>query len=171
MLRQLRHVAALALVALTATACLTRQQAVPMPPPVPTQPAPVQAPPQSQSGSLIPPGVGGNTDALKLALGESTTVKYRLVVVIDTDGGDRTQYLDRLVAEQGQPAGDELLLVVFPKAGYDIRFAMGAIFRQKQVTVEELLGMVRSAYLPEVRKGDPAAGLAALVREVNRRVQ
>lgn len=107
---------------------------------------------------------------MKQALAESQAVSYRIMVVGDTDGGDRTAYLDQLIEKQGRPGQNELLIVIFAKANYDIRFAMGTGFNGK-LAVADILAIVRNEYLPEARKGDPSAGIAKLVRAVNAHFQ
>jgi len=118
----------------------------------------------------VPVELPGNAADLASALAEKAPVKYRIVTVSDTQGKDTSGYFDQALEQSGALASDTLLLMVFLKANYDIRFAMGADFAAKQVMVEDVLGLVRSEYLGEARKGDPAAGLAKLVRAVNQRV-
>ncbi|MFZ5824867.1 MAG: hypothetical protein ACOY94_11105 [Bacillota bacterium] len=121
-----------------------------------------QAPVQLESAT----GLTGSEAELQAALRENSSVTYKILVV-DEDPTDRTAYLDQVLDEWGWPAANELLLVIFPKANYDIRFAMGANFRQSDLTVGEMLHLVRTQYLGRSQQGDAAGGLAALIRTVN----
>lgn len=112
----------------------------------------------------------GNTKALDSVLTASSTVKYKLLVIEETGGEDMTAYLDRVAADWQMPGHDQLLLVVFTKASYDIRFFMGADFRSKGLDVQEMLGYVRTFYFSKVRAGDPAGGLADYISVVNARM-
>lgn len=134
--------------------------------------APLPVPPRAEAGLQDTTGKGlpGAAAALQEALQAAAPVRYRVLVIDATDGMDRTAYLDRVLAEWGWPAADTLLLVVFRQANYDIRFAMGANFRQAGVTVDEMVQYVRTVYQPAVYKGDPAYALAALVGAVNQRM-
>jgi|GEM_PF-6347918 len=118
------------------------------------------------------PGLKGDVAALHQALSESAHVKYKILVIDDTDGEDREAYLDRVLAQWGWPEHDTLLLIVYANANYDVRFAMGADFRQKwNVSVDEMLVYVREIYLNGKRDGDPAKALAEFVGAINRRAK
>ena len=107
---------------------------------------------------------------MRVALSEASPVAYRVIVVGAIGGTDKTKYLDQVVAEHGKLAANEMILVVFAQDGYDIRFEMGSLFRQKGVTVDEALGLVRSQYQVKARAGEPENGLAALIRAINKRI-
>ncbi len=109
----------------------------------------------------------GNMARLHEELQMHSSIRYRILVVDDSAGEDKTDYLDRVAAAWGEPAADMLLLVVFVRDNYDIRFLMGAHFRQMGATVEGMLATVRRAYFPRSRQGDVAGGLAGLVAAVN----
>lgn len=127
---------------------------------------PAQLPAGLTSG-VIP---GGGAD-LERALAEASPVTYRIVGVGATNGRDRTELLDAILAANGWPTADQLVLVVFTQDGHDLRFAMGSVFRERGIEFSTLLALVRSEYQPRARQGDPAGGLAALIRAVNRQVQ
>lgn len=120
--------------------------------------------------SEVPDPLPGDQSAWKQALDAPSPVRYRVLVIDDTDGEDRTDYLDRMAEKWGLPAADQLYLVIFTKANYDLRFYMGANFRAKGVTVDEMLTLVRTHYFVKSQKGDVAGGLADLVNAVNRRM-
>jgi len=114
----------------------------------------------------------GNTAALEQALGTAAPgpVTYKVLVIDSTEGEDKTDYLDRVAGEWGQPGASTLLLVIYTQDNYDIRFYMGANFRANGVTVDEMLGYVRTLYLPKARVKDAAGGLADLVNTANVRM-
>lgn len=120
---------------------------------------------QMETAATLP----GNQADLASALKGPSPVAYKLLVV-DESPADRTAYLDEVLAKWEWPAANELLLVLFPKANYDLRFALGADFRQNGVTVEEMLTLVRSEYFARSQKGDVYGGLAALAQAVNKRM-
>lgn len=120
--------------------------------------------------SEVPEQLPGDQNAWKAALNAPSPVKYRVLVIDDTDGEDRTAYLDRMAEKWGLPAADELYLVLFTKANYDLRFYMGANFRAKGVTVDEMLSLARTHYFTKSQKGDVTGGLADLVTAVNQRM-
>ncbi|MDF2630131.1 MAG: hypothetical protein K0R39_3962 [Symbiobacteriaceae bacterium] len=142
------------------------------------KPAPVQAPstsapPTSSNGSTpgkAPGTIPGDQAALQAALAEKSAVRYEIVVADDTGGRDQDAYLDWLTAQKKWPEASSLVLVVYAKENYDLRFAMGATFFEKKVTVDEMLTLMRSSYFPKGSKGDPAGGLAELIRAVNQRL-
>lgn len=112
----------------------------------------------------------GDVESLEQALKNPGSVKYKVLVIDSTDGEDKTAYLDRVAAEWKQPAADTLLLVIFTRDNYDIRFYMGASFRANGVSVDEMLSLVRSRYFAGVRKGDVAGGLVSLMAAVDERM-
>lgn len=115
-------------------------------------------------------GISGNVNEVRLALAEPSAVRYKIVVVPDSLPEDREAYLDRIVAQWGWPEHDQLYVVIYADANYDVRFAMGADFQANGVSVEEMVDLVHTVYLPEVRKGDSGQALAAFVRAVNKRM-
>lgn len=121
---------------------------------------------QNTSATQLP----GDAKAFEQALQPQASFKYKILVVDTTDGEDRTDYLDRVAASWAQPEADTLLLVLFREHNWDIRFYMGATFRQHNVTVAEMLGLVRETYLPKARVGNPAGGLADYLTAVNKRM-
>jgi uncharacterized membrane protein YgcG len=134
-----------------------------------TRPVPAYQPTaalQNPAGLTLP----GDMRALERALQAQGPVTYKVLVVDSTDGEDKTDYLDRVAAAWKQPAPDTLLLILFTQENYNIRFYMGANFRAKGVSVEEMLGMVRAQYFAGVHKGDVAGGLVSLIGAVNQRM-
>ena len=102
-------------------------------------------------GSLItqPEAVSlmkGDVPALKQALQEPSAIRYQLMLAGDYTGGDRTAYLDRVLDAQGWPGADQLLLIIFPGANHDIRFAMGSGFRKEGVSVGEMVALLHERY-------------------------
>lgn len=142
-------------------------QAAPAATPAPAPAAPAGSTPSSLSEEIPFKDAG----LVRQAISAPSPVTYRVVNLGPTGGADKTQVLDEYMAKHQLPGQTDLVLVVFGGDGYDIRFGMGAIFREKGIGVEEMLGLVRSAYFPEVRKGQPEAGLAALVQQINLRVK
>ncbi|HYF78160.1 MAG TPA: hypothetical protein VD973_13550 [Symbiobacteriaceae bacterium] len=120
---------------------------------------------QMETAATLP----GNQTDLAAALKGPSPVSYKLLV-IDENPADRTAYLDEVLAQWGWPAPSELLLVIYPKANYDLRFALGADFRENGVSVDEMLSLVRSEYFARSQKGDVYGGLAALAQAVNKRM-
>jgi uncharacterized membrane protein YgcG len=104
-------------------------------------------------------GLPGSVKELKEALGELSAVHYQVIAIDDTQGEDREAYLDRVLAQWGWPEADTLLVVVYDRANFDVRFAMGADFRAQNVMVEEMVGLFRTHYFPAARQSDPALGL------------
>lgn len=121
---------------------------------------------QSDTSTPIP----GDVTAMKQALNAPSVVKFHVLVVDSAEGEDRTAYLDRVAQAWSMPGQADLLLVLFAKENWDIRFYMGANFRAKGVTVEEMLTMVRRHYLAKSQKGDVGGGLADLVNAINQRM-
>lgn len=115
-------------------------------------------------------GLIGSQAELEAALKQASPIRYKILVV-DEAPADRTAYLDEVLETWGWPAADQLYLVIYPKANYDLRFAMGAKLSMKPVTVDEMVSLARSEYFPRSQKGDPAAGLAALIQAINKRMQ
>ncbi len=132
--------------------------------PVPENQA--QAPVQNTLKSELP----GDNSSLEKALLVESTVKYKILVIDSTDGEDKTAYLDRVAESWGQPKADTLLLVVFTQDNYDLRFFMGANFRTQNVSVDEMLKLVRGSYFAKSQKGNVAGGLADLITAVNARM-
>lgn len=114
--------------------------------------------------------VYGDLGEAKAALAEPSAVRYKVLIVSDSLPEDRTAYLDRVLAQWGWPEADQLLLVLFTKGNYDLRFAMGTDFGQMGVKVDEMVGYIHDLYVPELRKGDPGRALAAFIRTVNQRM-
>lgn len=133
----------------------------PTPPPSTPEPAPAQALPE----------IPGDLAALQAALAESSPLTYRIAMADAPQGADKTKFLDEMLGTKGYPGKNEVLLLVFPKDNFDIRFAMGALLFEKKVSVQAMLDMVRQNYLTKARIGDPAGGLADLVRAVNSKVK
>lgn len=121
-------------------------------------------------GSSKPTGLTGDQAALQAALAEKSPIHFEMVLVDDMGGRDQDAYLEWLMAERKWPDKSSLVLAVYAQENYDLRFAMGADFFDKKVTVEEMLELIRSSYFPKGSKGDPAGGLADLIRAVNRRL-
>lgn len=109
----------------------------------------------------------GDMAALKRELAYHSSIRYRILVVDDSGGMDKTDYLDQVAEAWGEPAPDTLLLVVFAQDNYDIRFYMGSNFRQMGATVDTMLKTVRTAYFPLSQKGNVAGGLARLLSVVS----
>jgi len=149
----------------------------PVPPPTPnvgrgqptTPPLPVTTPSTSTSSlqEFIPFRDAGT---VRSAISSPSVVTYRVVNVGATEHSDLSVYLDDLMAKSNWPGPNDLVLVVFAGHNHDIRFGLGNLFRQKGVTVEEILGLVRTHYLPEAIKGQPELGIADLVGAINRRM-
>lgn len=112
----------------------------------------------------------GDGAALEEALKQSSPVQYKILVIDSTDEEDKTDYLDRVAEKWGLPGPDMLYLVIYTKENYDIRFYMGASFRTAGVTVDEMLGLVRTHYLAQKRDGDVSGALAELIAAVNHRM-
>lgn len=112
----------------------------------------------------------GDAAALEEALKHTSPVRYKILVIDSTDEEDKTDYLDRVAEQWGLPGPDTLYLIIYTKENYDIRFYMGANFRTAGVTVDEMLGLVRTHYLAQKRDGDVSGALAELVGAVNQRM-
>jgi hypothetical protein len=122
-------------------------------------------PVQMETAATLPGKPADLTDALK----GPSPVGYKLLVV-DENPADRTAYLDEVLADWEWPAAHEMLIVIFPKANYDLRFALGANFQESGVTVDEMLKLVRTEYFARSQKGDVYGGLAALAQSINKRM-
>lgn len=159
--------------------------AVPAAKPAPTQapdskPAPTPAStanktgvPARQEGSLVQLSatpLTGDVAALEQKLAQAGPVRYRILVVDDANGSDKNDYVGLLATKWNEPRADTLLLVIFAREGFDIRFYMGTNFHTKGVTVADLLGMIRGQYFPKTSKGDAAGGLIALIQAVDQRM-
>lgn len=165
------------------TACGNGQPATPSPstpPAASTSPAPAQpqespaqpAPAPSPEPAAPTPlrELSGDTSELEAALAEPSPIRYLILPVEERGISDKTAYLDRVLMEKGEPEARTLLLLVFVHDNYEIRFAMGAGFRELGLGVPEMLELVRGVYQPLKREGDPARALAALVRAINQKV-
>jgi len=128
------------------------------------------ATPAPATSTATTPEIAGNQGALSAALAENSAVRYEIVVSGEPASADKDEALDKLLQDRKWPEAPMMVLMVFPSANHDIRFALGTNFNQKKVAVDEILTLVRSAYFTKVREGDPAAGLAELVRAVNQRM-
>lgn len=118
----------------------------------------------------VPGGIAGDMKALEKTLNESAPIRYRILVVNETEGEDPSAYLERVAAQWGEPKADSLLLVLFANDNWNLRFYMGSKLSAAGVTVDEMLALVRDHYFPRSRKGDPSGGLTDLVRAVNARM-
>lgn len=171
----LRRFAALVVVAAALAGCGPADLG---PPPVSLpDPPPVQVPVESDLKPEVPPRpsrpnvtLQGDQAELNRALAEPSPIKFEVLPVGNLNGEEKSEYLNRLLEDQNWPERHTLVLVIFTNDGYDIRFAMGATFFEHGLSVDEMLTLVRSLYLPSVRTGDPAGGLADLVRAVNERL-
>jgi len=183
----LRAAALILATALLMSGCGTAQNPQPTPPPQ-TEPQPAPAPtpseePKTPTSPADPPeapaepdpevfDIPGDTEALKEALRVKSPVTYTIVIAHDAPREmDKTEYLDQMLAEQGYPGKNEILLVLFPADNYNIRFAMGALVFDRKITLQQMLELVQNQYLPRSRQGDPAGGLAALVSAINEQVK
>jgi len=128
---------------------------------------PVAAPAQASTGAASLPG---DQAALKAALGAVSGVKYEIITVDTAGGKDKNDYLDAALAPKGWPEKSMLVLMIFTGENHDIRFAMGADFNQKKVSVDEMLVLVRNQYLTKAKDGNAAGGLADLIQAVNQRM-
>jgi hypothetical protein len=113
------------------------------------------------------PPVPPQSQAVQL---ESGPVHFTVLTVKGAGAEDRTAFLDQILQAWGWPAKGTILLVLFPDANHDIRFAMGPGFRQNGLTVDEMLTIIRTQYLPMAHKGDPDGALAALMQTVSQRM-
>jgi hypothetical protein len=147
-------------------------------PAVPSPPPPKPIPTESKAPAPTAPKVEPNKPAAipgDTAQLQSTTSQLRhfeavLTVVDHPVSGDKTEYLDQLLKQRAQPRSNQLVLVLFAKDGWDIRFALGGEFSQRGVTVAEVLDLVRSQYFVGVRNGDPAAGAAAFLQALDQKM-
>lgn len=138
-------------------------------PTAPPKPVAQPGPAQPAEPKAAVPGLPGDQTGLRLALSEPSAVKYEIVVV-EEPVADRTAYLDQVLAARSWPDAEMLVLIIFAGDNHDIRFAMGSVFFKQQVSVDEMLGLVRGQYLAKARAGDPSAGLMELIRAVNQRL-
>lgn len=111
----------------------------------------------------------GNVERLKQELAAHSSIRYRILIVDNAGNESMTDYLDRVSAQWQEPGPDTLLLVLFAEENWDIRFYMGANFRQLGGSVDEMLGLLHTYYFPLSQKGNVAGGLARLVAAVNDR--
>lgn len=129
---------------------------------------------QTTTPALAPglPEIAGEMAILRAAMGEPSPLTYKISIADAPKGADKNAYLDQMLASMGgYPGKNEVLLLLFPEDNYDIRFAMGSFLFEKKVSVESMLNMVRSHYLTKARTGDPAGGLADLIRAANQQVK
>ncbi len=117
-----------------------------------------------------PEGLPGESAEVRQALQERSVVQYRILVIDDVKEESREAYLDRVLAHWGWPPADTLQLVIFAQANYDLYFAMGSNFKESGVTLQEMLDLVHTVYVPAKREGDPAKALAQFIRAVNKRM-
>lgn len=119
--------------------------------------------PGSTTPSTPPPdgSIPGDTKALEAALSAPSTLRYQIEVVTEPVD-DLNKYLDDRLAKNG-PGPNELLFLLFATKNYDIRFGMGAM--NPPLSVDQVYAQVKSQYL--AKKGDPAAGMAALITALN----
>jgi|GEM_PF-2469205 len=173
--------------ALLVTGCGSAQQPAPEPPPSqnepqpspptpptdnPTQPTSPETPPETPGGGEPEvPDLPGDKDALKNALKAETPITYTVVIADAPRDMDKTAYLDQMLAEQGYPGKNEILLVIFPADNYNIRFAMGALVFDRKISLQQMLEMVQNQYLARSRRGDPAGGLADLINAINEKAK
>ena len=154
-------------------------QTEPQPTPNPTPPETPETPSQPADAPEDPaepepdvPALPGDTEALKEALRVQSPITYTIVLAHDAPREmDKTAYLDQMLAEQGYPGKNEILLVLFPADNYNIRFAMGSLVFDRRITLQQMLELVQSQYLTRSRQGDPAGGLAALINAINERAK
>jgi uncharacterized membrane protein YgcG len=121
---------------------------------------------QSVNKAALP----GDQQRLLDSLSASGPVKYRILLVDSVNGEDPTAYLDRVAASWGLPPADTLYLVIYTGDNYNLRFYMGANFRVKGVTVDEMLKMTRETYFAKNRQGKATEGLVDLIQAVNKRM-
>ncbi len=163
-MRSARFIATLAVLASLTSGCsftkIAKVQSTQQPPIEAVEPA----------GAVQLPEVKGNFAELKKAMLEPSKVRYDIRLIADTGGKDATAAFEELEAKVGKLEPNVMLIVIFPGLNHDTRFALGADFNAKQVTAEDVLALVRSDYLPEARKDDPANGLAKLIRSINSRM-
>jgi uncharacterized membrane protein YgcG len=112
----------------------------------------------------------GNQNSLDSALQEVGPVKYKILLVDTVGDEDPTAYLDRVADKWGVPAADTLYLVIYTQQNYNLRFYMGANFRAKGVTVDEMLQITRQTYFAKNRQGKGMEGLTDLIHAVNKRM-
>lgn len=124
----------------------------------------------AQGKPLGPGGLAGSREALMDSLKAPTAVHYTVLVYDDLTVEDRTAFLEQYLTENGWPAPDTLLLMIFPRHNHDIRFAMGTNLTKNGMTAEEMLAIIRGPYFGVVRKGDPARALVEMIEAVNRRM-
>lgn len=134
----------------------------------PAEPAPA---PPGESQTAKAPKLPGDMESLRTALAEPTPVTYSISVVHLPEGMEKDDYLDQLLEARGYPGSNEILLMIFPSDNYNIRFVLGSMLFEKKISLESMLRMVQTQYLPKSRAGDPAGGLADLIRAVNEQVR
>ncbi len=135
--------------------------------PVTPAPAPDPKTPAVPSTPTFP----GDMQALEAALAEPSPLTYKIMSIDTPKGTDLDAYLDLYLEQKGSPSRNEIWLLIFPNDNHNIRFVMGALLFEKKVSVQRMLEVVRGDYLPQARTGDPATGLATLIRSVNQSVK
>lgn len=131
-------------------------------------PRAVEPPPAASSSSTNGGDLPGDLAALKAARAQKSSVTFEIVTVNEAVS-NRDAHLDTLLAQKKWPGPSMLVLAVYAKDGYDVRFAMGSAFTNK-VTVPDMLTIVRTTYLPKARENNAAGGLAELIKAVNQRM-
>lgn len=112
----------------------------------------------------------GDTTDLEKALQAKGPVKYKLLLVDTVHDEDPTDYLDRVAEKWGLPAADTLYLVIYTQQNYNLRFYMGAEFRAKGVSVDEMLKITRETYFAKNREGKTVEGLLDLMHFIDKRM-
>lgn len=135
----------------------------------------VQAPvaaelPKAAKGNTLAGELPGDSAALKAALAQQSTVSFQIVTAGEAVS-DKDSYLDNLLTQRKWPEDSMFVVVVFSKDNYDLRFAMGADFHKRNVSVAEMLDLVRGSYFPKARAGDPSGGLTDLLKAVRHRME
>lgn len=103
--------------------------------------------------------------AAQVAVG---ALNFTVLTITGAQNEDRTALLVQILAQWGWPGPGEVLLIRFPDANHDIRFALGPGFSQKGLTVDAMLQLIRSQYLPTAKQGDPEGALQSLMESISR---
>lgn len=127
----------------------------------------VQAPAAERVSAVVLPGDQG---ALTNAIAAASAVKVQVITVDEPAGDRKDDVLDSKLRANNWPEKDMFVVVIFTKDNFDLRFAMGAVFNEKKIGVDEMLALARAAYFPKAKQNDPAGGLADFIRAVNDRV-
>lgn len=131
-------------------------------------PALKTAPVQDESARPLPPA---DLKRLEETVRANSGVEQYKILIIDTARpADLTAFLDQVWA-QWQLSPNSVLLVVAAQENNAIRFNLGTDVTQKWgVSVDFMLGAIRSQYSAAAREGRLADALGALVAEVHRQV-